>query len=510
MKTKRIGLFKSALEALQEPAEEETQATPGEQVEEVVTADPSAAIKTDEIQPEEQPTPTPEPVAEQAPEQAPAKEVSDEQTAIQTGVTTDEDPAPLSEEELAELGNEEVEECTTADITEDVSDLVAWGFNMRTDGEGLAKAANAVDELEDLVQTAETSGVENEGGLAVLELAVEGIFLSIGLEHEDFVALESEEGQPTVKSKLEEIKKSIVRLIRSLIEAIRRAIGNVRDYLVRVTQVANRISKASLMLKREVRALKRDYTVGTLDNERLLKQIGVSSDTSISRAYQNLHELCVSATRSAKSGHIEYLNRIVDDFMNDRDDTKLIEELPKALARAFDNALPNDQLSSEFEYENIPEGAYILASNLLPGNAAGVLMVPKTTDDLRVFSYSIERAAVTKAGDLDILSKKEMEWLLDSIRATSGIVASFHRYTQDTGKLESRLSDALKRLDKDVMVATPQFRQFLQSLSAVAPALAQGIHEKTFAYAMQCSSAGLRYVEASLAKHKAEAKREEA
>jgi len=513
MSKKRIGLFKSALESLAEV--EETTSSPAS-TEEASPADP---VKTDEIQPTPVAEEPPKTDAGGSPEQAPAEvqaaiaESAEDapEVAESTGVTTDEEPAPLTEEEQAELDND-VEVCATADIVEDVAELAVNQAELASNGESLVKAADAVDELEDLVQTTEQTGVDGESAAIVLEMAVESIFASIGLEHHTFVMEDASSGaSASVSDKVAAIKSAIGRLIRALIEAIRRAIASVRDYLARVTQVANRVAKSALLLKREVRALKRDYTTEKLSNARLQRQLGVSNDVSISRAFQNLQELCVGATKSVKSGHIQYLNKIVDEFMADRDDDKLIEGLPKVLERAFDDALPNDSLDSNFDVDNVPEGGYILASNLLPGNAVGVLVVPKTTADLRVFSYSIEHAkGNVPDAQLDILSRQEMEWLLDSIRQTAGMVAAFHRDTQEMGKLESQLSSAVKRLDKDVKLATPEFRRFLQALTSIAPALAQGIHEKSFAYAMQCSSAGLRYVEASLNAHKAEAKKEAA
>lgn len=505
MSNKRIGLFKSALESLAEEPKNEGEAA--------VAGDP---VKTEEVQPTpvaEEPVKT---EAQPAPEQAPAEvqaAIAESaegapETAATAGVTTDEEPAPLTEEEQ-ELA--EVENCEMADLVEDVAALNVRQAELASDGESLCKAADAVDELEDLVQTTEQTGAEGESAAIVLEMAVESILNSIGLEDYHYAMEDASGIGASVGAKLNSVKELIVRLIKALIEAIKRAVGNVKDYLDRITQVAMRTRKAALTLKRQVRALKRDYTAEKLDNVRLQRQIGVSGDTSISRAFQNLHELCVGATKSVKSGHVQYLNKIVDEFMNDRDGNKLIEGLPKVLQRAFDDALPNDSVDDMFDIENVPEGGYILASNLLPGNAVGVLVVPKTVADLRVFSYSIEHASSSReVPQLDILSRQEMEWLLDSVNSIAGMVATFHRDTQEMGKLENSLSSAVKRLDKDLMLATPEFRQFVQALTSVAPALAKGIHEKSFAYAMQCSSAALRYVEASLKKHQAEQAKEAA
>lgn len=513
MKKSRIGLFKTALESVaeadQQVAPHDCNA-PAEQ-----TGSPADPVKTEEVQPQAQATQqTLSTDAEGDPAQAPAEvqaalaETAEQatpataqeaaaapETSIVSGVTTDEPAAEV------------VDDCSVADITDDVAELVIRSSELNDNSADLVKATDAIDELEDLVQTAESTGIDNAAGVAVLELAVEHVFNRIGLEHQHYALEDGSSMQSSVSEKVANIKAIIVRLFKALMEAIGRAAAKVRDYLQRITHVAGRTAIAADQLKRRVRALSGAQVEGKLNNQRLANQLGVFKDTSISRAFENLQELCTGASRSVKSGYIDHLNKIVDAFLQDRDSDKLIESLPQVLERAFDDALPHDHLDAAFDVENVPDGGYILVSNLLPGNAVGVLVIPKTVDDLRVFSYSIERARDgNETNELDILNRSEMEWLLESIVSVCKMVQSFHADVQKFGSLESKLSSAVKHLDKQVTEVTPDFRRFISALTAVAPALAQGIHEKSFAYAMQCASAGLRYVEASLVKQEAMSK----
>ena len=288
------------------------------------------------------------------------------------------------------------EEVDLIDVIQDIGDLRSADFLLQDDAEDLLRASRAVVELQDLADDADSMPEEadNDSTRAVVELAVEGIYQRLGMEN-PAIALEDAAGLgATLKEKVSSIREQVIRLFRAIIESIKRAYERARDYLKRVFEVAARVEKAAATLRSQVRSMQ-EGQVGPGDviaNMRLTHALGTPKDMFLLEAFENMGELVKEAHTSANSGYIDYLNTLIDDFVEGRGGAeRLINNFPRVLARALDECFTHDASNAEFDVQGNPEQVQILTSDLMPGGFVGVLCLPKTVADLRFFEYNVVR-----------------------------------------------------------------------------------------------------------------------
>lgn len=467
---------------------------------------------TAEVQPEAQPneegvsTPADTQAVAAAPEEV-AAAVQEEVAALpeETPAATD-DPVQQAvvEEDYPTLEVAD-DDCDLIDIVLGIGDIQDEGRELDSNAEDIAEAAVAADDLEDLVQGGEKVEDTPEARM-LLEVAVESIYNRLGIEN-PHIALEAGGSlESSVKDKLSSIKEHAVRLLRALLEAIKRAFESVRAYIRRVTDAAGRIEKNAIELNKIVRQIKSDSKAYEthITNQRLVHALAVTKQSNFHGAFANMAELVQDAYRSSKSGHVEFFNKVVDAFVEGKDVQHLREEIPVVLFHAFDEMLPNENTGPVVDVVgDIPEGTTILSSDLMPGNYVGILILPKDTAHLRELDYTVQRIDKDQEKlDLSVLSPQEMQQLLGEVVRVCATIRKFERDVNAHGTMVSRLTSAIKRFDqKGAEDIDSDDREFLRSITAMAPALARGIHERTFAYAVSTCANVLHYVEACVKEH---------
>lgn len=513
MKHNRIGLLKAALEAVSETPANEDGA-----LEVPPTAEQEAVVATD-VAPVAQ-------IADAAPE-VPAGGNQDETPAAGTDDAPVNPPpeatkalaenaaeAELEQEQEAPLDPDapelEVGEVDMIELFADVSDLRADSSDLNANAEELRKASLAVAELEDLADAAETTGAvdaDTEAGRVLLEVAVEGIYSRLGIDN-PVIALEDGAGMgASVGAKVSSIREQVVRLLRTIVEAIKRAYAKAVEYLKRIFEVASQVEKGAIAVRSRVRKISDNGTFDEkLKNERLKNALGVPKDVMLVRAFKNMFELVDEAYKSANSGYIDYLNTLIDQFVQDKDVSRLIADFPRVLARSLDNRFTHNSSNAEFDVRNAGDKVEILTSDLMPGCHVGVLLLPKTVADLREFEYNVVRTDDGEAEDLYILDRTELLWLTEAIITTTSVIRKYERDVKANGTLVNKLTAAIANLEEkgDVDI-TAEDREFLKSVAAMAPALARGIHERTFAFAVSTCAAAVRYADACVSKYESKA-----
>ena len=100
------------------------------------------------------------------------------------------------------------------------------------------------------------------------------------------------------------------------------------------------------------------------------------------------------------------------------------------------------------------------------------------------------------------MNKKEMLYLLEIIIKTVSLIRKYERDARSNGTLVDKLHSAIGKLESQADVeVSAEDREFMKALSAMAPALARGIHERTFSYAVDTCANAVRYVAASASRH---------
>ena len=512
MTANRIGLLRVALEAVSDTLPQ------AETVETPPTAEQEAVVATD-IAPEggAPKTTAPEVVADSNQDQLPA---------AGTEPPPETEPAPVVDA-LAESAATEVEEEAEAaidpdapeleigevdmiELFQDVGDLRIDGLELNDNATDLKKACVAVVELQDLADATEETKADvadTDAGRALLEVAVESIYSKLGIEN-PVVALEDAAGLgATVKDKVKGIREQVVRLLRTILEAVKRAYARAVEYLKRVFEVAARVEKSAVAVRSRVRGITDNGQIdGKLSNERLKAALGVPKDVFLVRAFKNMFDLVDEAYKSANSGYIDYLNELIDGFVQDKDVSRLINDFPRVLKRSLDNRFTHNADNAEFNVEGAGDKVEVLTSDLMPGSHVGVLCLPKTIADLREFEYNIVRTDGAEPEDLLILDKTELLWLTEAIIQTTSVIRKYERDARANGTLVNKLSAAISNLESKADVdITAEDREFLRSVSAVAPALARGIHERTFAFAVSTCASAVRYADACVSKYEGKA-----
>jgi len=491
MKQNQNNLMRVALEATAEGREE----VPLESGEATGNQDEVPAAGTDDapvVEPETTVEAIQEVVADEVDEgsrETPADEVLDEDGPL--------DP------DAPEL---EAGEVDIIDILEDVGEMRDGERALDANASDLKKACVAVHELEDLASSAEeTKAVEadTDAGRAVLDLAIESIYNKLGLEN-PAVALEDGAGfGASMREKVSSIRDQVVRLLRTIIEAVRRAYVHAQEFFASIFNTAAKVERAAMSMRSRVRGL-RGSTVGegaVISNQRLKMALGYTDSGWNDAAFQNMHDLVKDAYESADSGYIDYLNTLIEAFVQDKDIGRMMENFPRVLKRALDGHFPHDSSNAEFDIDGAGDRVDVLTTDLLPGNHVGVLCLPKTTEDLREFEYMIKRTDNAELKDLDVLPPEGLLNVLETVIKTTSIIRKFQRDFKAGKILVSKLEAAVANIEsKEDVDLADEDRDFLRSISAIAPALAAGIHERSFAFAISTSANVIRYVDLCIAK----------
>lgn len=479
MKHNRIGLLRVALEAVSEtaPAVETTLV-----VEPVVEGAPAETVAPEVPAGGNQ---------DQAPgagtDAAPASEPTEVVAAV----------AEAAVEEVAEeAAQDELDEVDLVEIFQDVGDLRVDGIELNDNAAELKQASVAVAELQDLADATEESGAvdkDTDAARVLLEVAVENIYNRLGIEN-PAIALEDAGGMgATVREKVRSIRDQVVRLLRTILEAVKKAYQRAMEYFRKVFETAARIEKAAISLRRSAEKAPMDVADKSLSNQRLKTLIGVSKGISLVNAFENLASLVDHAYQSANSGYIDYLGQIVDGFINDQNVERLMTDFPRVLKRSLDDRFSE---TSDFDIKGASADIQVLTSKLLPGEYVGVLRLPNTLASLREFDYDILRVDDPEYEDLLLLNKQELIWLCDVVIEITSTIRKFENRSKANSSLVSHLTGAIDAFErKEDVNLTAEDREFLKSLSAVAPVLAQGIHERTFAFAVSTTANALRYAE---------------
>lgn len=499
MKSNRIGLVTIALEAI-------TETVPASETSEVAAASVAETAPVAEA-PVVAATATPEVPAggnqDEVPADATATPPATESTEVVQAV--EEAAAAAAEEPAPPV--DEMEEVDLIEIFQDVGQLKVDGIELDSNASDLAEACAAVDELDDLANSAEETGAvdqDTDSARVMLEVAVEGIYNRLGIEN-PCIALEDAGGMgASVKEKVNSIREQVLRLLRTILDAIKKAFERAQGYFRQVFGVAGQIEKAAIAMRGNVAKLNgMAPNEERLSNQRLKSLIGVPKNYPLVRAFGNLSDLVQDAYKSANSGYIDYLNQIIDGFVKDQNVERLMNDFPRVLQRSLDERFSHDSSNAAFDVKGASANVEVLTSELLPGSRVGVLRLPKTLQALREFEYSIEPTDDRELDDLYSLNEDELKWLLDTVIEITTKIRLFEKHAKAHGSLVNHLSAAISNLEKKADVnITPEDREFLKSLSAMAPVLARGIHERTFAYAVEVCGNAVRYADLCVKSHK--------
>lgn len=378
--------------------------------------------------------------------------------------------------------------------------------------EDLRSANAAIDSLYRLAGAIE-EGVSNDGPAnqtlaAVTEVALEGIYSSIGMQKPRTLSLEAD-FLDNLKNGAEKIKEHAVRILAAIIEAFRKAVDWIADYVKKATSASAAIGKYAEKLRAEARKTKNANVAAHIQDKNLAKAL--SGEGTLASRYKNVTELVKDARDTALGGHVHLLNEIIDDYADseakDIDAVLkvalgLIDVLGKTYSGVFEH---EDELLDVADAYKKP-GTDIYTTDFMPGGYLGILVMPKGLDSLRHLNFLIRRdddEAEKQAGDgkLATLTLKEIDELLGAVIETTRVITNFQMHENRLREISGKLTKAVDKLKKTPKEMNQQHRELLGVIAIMAPYIAKGIHSRVFGFATGCSKAVVSYCEKSLEMH---------
>jgi hypothetical protein len=385
---------------------------------------------------------------------------------------------------------------TPAEISEDAVELQGQEQQLDSADQEAAQALEAVRSLECLCETlSQTSYITPEVS-AVTEVALESIYQSIGVTRPRSVTFEAEE--TSSESRIARIKEQIKRILMAIAEAFRRAMDWVNDYFLQLTGAAARLEKYAIAKLRELRSLRNNrINDAELNNRSLVKRL-YTEKNDLPATMLMVQELVTDASAAALGDHVKVLNRAIEDFVEGKDISKLVESIPEIFKKAYSGIFPlsGSQVPIQIEESYNPKGTTLYSTKWLVGDYLAMIVIPDDIDTISKLAFYIRSNPDLDPGPkMKYAQPDEIEQLLKQVIAICSVVRAFEKNRKGLEAFQGTLTKAVKKLSSTEGDFSDQDRQFLKSLSAVAPMIAKGIHQRVFGYAINTSRSVVQYTD---------------
>lgn len=383
-------------------------------------------------------------------------------------------------------------------------------------------AATALEELIAAIEPEEGQVIEqSKTADKILIVAVEQIFERLGHPTPTFMALEAE-GGIDLNGKLARLKDFLVKLWQRIVEAFSNIYDAISDFLSTAFNAATRLEKAAVAMLRDSRALNGPPRRSTYNNKDMARRLSGDDTVGLIKLFDRTLDLTETTVQIAYGEPANILIDVIDSYSNSvhQDSTSttphagghsydaLVKQLPQAMHSAYvGKFMRKDQ--SPVNVHDVPEGVDVFTTPILMGSYAGILSLPQNVDTLREFSFKILPVTDDTGGSDDVETAvpvsdvRQQEDLLKMVIANCGQIRRFNRNLPALKKLDAQLKKSLSimksqntsKMDREI---EEESRAVVRIIAQVAPRIAQGIHHKTLAHALNASRTVLKHVQYSI------------
>ncbi len=397
------------------------------------------------------------------------------------------------------------------EVQESVESVASAAETLQCAEQDIMSAGQAVDSLYALADAVEQSVDRNPSTDAVVEVALEHIYQSIGFDKPRSLSMEAGFAD-SVKDKADKIREHATKILAAIIEAFRKAIEWVKDYVSEATNAAQRLNKYAKKLRYDL-SKSGEIRGNNFTDKSLAKALGDVGQ--LTKRVENLADLVKDASRSSLfGGHIALMNELIDGYVKAEDKAsvetliKLAMGIPDVLKKAYDGIFSHEDELIQVSEHYAPKGTSTYSTDYLPGNYLGVLVLPDGLDTLNYLSFNIRRdneEAEKEAGNgvVKALTAKEIKHYLEAVIAITDDIINFRSMDGELKRVVAKLTAATEQLKTSPKEMTKEDRQMLKAISVMAPYVAKGIHSRVFGHAVQSCQALLKYCVKSMDAQKA-------
>ena len=405
--------------------------------------------------------------------------------------------------------------------------------------EELENTISAIVSMEELVAAIEPVDgkllEESKTAEKILAVAVENIFVKLGQPLPVSLGMEDDSEDPdavkveagSLNSKVQALKDFIIRLIQKVIENFSAIYGYISDFMAKAFNAAARLERTAVNLLREVRKINGEPTKTTYPNKEMALKLAGDEKLSLTQIFERTLDLTEITVRVNYEQPIKKISKLISDiswtitYSGKYDAAKSAEmdndlkSLPYLLLDSYSGKFLNKN-ASVLNASDAPEGVDTYTSPILMGNMAAVLFIPKDHQYLSNFGFKILPIEDDVSGteidrEVAISKRPEMESLLKMVIHNCGQIRRFNKTLPELNRLNSEMKSTLNFINKKNEVwagmslsdddsgdRARQRGELLRTIAIMAPKIAQGIHGKAFAFALNSSRTILRHVEYSI------------
>lgn len=391
--------------------------------------------------------------------------------------------------------------------------------------EEVTEAIQAASSLEQILAAVEPAeGEVAPAGAAVdriLAVAVEQVFERLGHPAPSFIALEADGGVP-VSSKVAQLKEFLIKMWRRIVEAFTSIYDAVSDFLSTAFNAAARLERAAIATLRESRKLNGPPAKSTYTNKDMARRMSGDDSVGIIKLFDRTLDLTELTVQAAYTNPTKLVLQLVVTYMANvrkrrtmagaqaplADYSELINKLPKALFDAYTGRFMNKD-ASPVQASDAPSGVDVHTTDILMGGVVAGVLIPQSVEDLNKFSFFIKPVLDDTASASELQSEvpvsdvRQQEQLLKMVIANCGQIRRFNKNLPDLKALDDMLKGAMNLMkfmnwgnsDPELEAAE---RAVIRTIAYTAPRIAQGIHQRTFAHALNASRTIIKHVQHSI------------
>jgi len=387
------------------------------------------------------------------------------------------------------------------------------------------EAIDTTSALEDLILAAEPLEGEcqeiPQSTERVLAIAVEQACVKLGIPNSTF-SMEAEGG-----SVLERAKNFVKTLWEKIVQIFSQVYETIKDFLAVAFNAAARIEKSAIAKLRESRKLEGPYKRSTYSNREMARALRGDPSVGLIKLFDrtlDLTEIAVSASYSEPAKKVE---EIIGKFFNDATSSpeavgfeggpskhdeianKLGNDLLGLISKSYTgNFLKVMTGATNLDAADAPEGTTVYVSPELMGSYGAVLIVPNSVENISKFSFKIipVDSDGETSNDVSVSDIREQEQLLKQVITNCGQIRRFEKEVKIFDQLKARYfassqANFVKKQSKDGSdhKYSDEGRQILRLIASSLPKITQGIHHRTFAFALNNCRTILKHIDHSFA-----------
>lgn len=370
-----------------------------------------------------------------------------------------------------------------------------------------AEAANQLEQLADAVAIANPGQELTAGEAIILDVALEHIYQRLGMEQPDEVAMESEFGNK-VGEKLSQIREQVTRIVQALVDGFLKALDYFIAAVKRFFSTSNNMRKKAEGLRMALRKVKGSPKEKTYRNAAHANELfvinGSTESLEFHEAVAEAFSLVEAADASLHSGYIQKLEQAMHEFTEGRDVDRLLDDFLAAFGKSFNGFFSRGGRDVEeiMDIEGKDREEFdFWSSEHLPGGKVAVAVVPKTTARMGDYSFSIAKIgdAAAISTDVPVSSIEQMERMLDDVIKSCDTIIKFQSGSErEINRLRKKLAAMGTQVVKVATKISDNARKDARGIAASAPLIVQGVHAKTFAYALRLSVTVLDHCASSI------------